>query len=706
MWLLSPDGTSSKPIDATKYLELPGEASVARGHLLSRGGTVAVGQAQASPGVSAVAAQGGGFVVDEVRIWGSVRTAFDIGREAQGLVHSDDPRRHGTLWAYWRFNDDQRTVTKQLRQFVLKNKFSVDEGNGGLSLNPVVQRDACLTMVEDSNAYVIRVLECSYGGMEKERQVWQVRETGQITMVENAQDFCLTVVSTSHLAVRKCVPQQDNGASEWDGVDRQRWSVVEASDGGEKQQVQICIEAANGESWCIDPQSYTELNSNAGRLLKQDSVRATGWLEVPQHSKRRSINTPTWVIDSSPSGRDLKFTPFTLTNGETSFGRCRIRKNTRVAGFGSFGDEVRIAGHGDACSGGTKLSGVVKLFMTDSSHCSAVGGSWDGSYCSVSWCKGAGIYELAPVNGCNSKSWPNQDSSTKVSQAYVWMQRKQCSDIGGSIQTSNDFGQPGTSDHDVMACRLDICSGGSSFSIRVGTGPPTPPSDLNKLEQIVSSASSSVRPWIDGGCPGKSFRASFYTQTSGSYAVTSTCGTALENKDLRLTCPYGTVITSVKFASFGTPTYMDAGKAACLTSGTSTTFQEDTSCRADATEFVRKQCLGKNACEVNVVKKEINSGLSCSGSGGALRLYAQVLCTTKHELSVCDRSKIRKSELNLVSDNMAGFVDLSETSEDDRIKACAKICMNDDTACSQALYDRSIRRCYLSTKSYSPHDES
>ena len=357
-----PDGTSSKPIDATKYLELPGEASVARGHLLSRGGTVAVGQAQASPGVSAVAAQGGGFVVDEVRIWGSVRTAFDIGREAQGLVHSDDPRRHGTLWAYWRFNDDQRTVTKQLRQFVLKNKFSVDEGNGGLSLNPVVQRDACLTMVEDSNAYVIRVLECSYGGMEKERQVWQVRETGQITMVENAQDFCLTVVSTSHLAVRKCVPQQDNGASEWDGVDRQRWSVVEASDGGEKQQVQICIEAANGESWCIDPQSYTELNSNAGRLLKQDSVRATGWLEVPQHSKRRSINTPTWVIDSSPSGRDLKFTPFTLTNGETSFGRCRIRKNTRVAGFGSFGDEVRIAGHGDACSGGTKLSGVGQTF--------------------------------------------------------------------------------------------------------------------------------------------------------------------------------------------------------------------------------------------------------------------------------------------------------------------------------------------------------
>ena len=105
-----------------------------------------------------------------------------------------------------------------------------------------------------------------------------------------------------------------------------------------------------------------------------------------------------------------------------------------------------------------------------------------------------------------------------------------------------------------------------------GLAPPTPPSDLNKLEQIVSSASSSVRPWIDGGCPGKSFRASFYTQTSGSYAVTSTCGTALENKDLRLTCPYGTVITSVKFASFGTPTYMDAGKAACLTSGTSTTF--------------------------------------------------------------------------------------------------------------------------------------
>ena len=54
-----------------------------------------------------------------------------------------------------------------------------------------------------------------------------------------------------------------------------------------------------------------------------------------------------------------------------------------------------------------------------------------------------------------------------------YMQRKQCSDIGGSIQTSNDFGQPGTSDHDVMACRLDICSGGSSFSIRVGTGPPS-----------------------------------------------------------------------------------------------------------------------------------------------------------------------------------------------------------------------------------------
>jgi hypothetical protein len=696
-----PDGTSSKPIDATKYLEIPNEFNLAHGHVISSGGTVAVGQAQASPGLSAIAAQGGEFVVDEVRIWGSVRTGLEIDREARGLLHNDDPRRHASLWAYWRFDDDQRIVSKQLRQFVLKNKYSVSEGNSGLSLNPAVRRDACLTMVEDSNAFVIRVIECRSGGKQKERQVWQVRETGQITMVEDALDLCLTVVSASRLAVMECVPQQNNGEPGWNGVDRQRWSVVKAIGGGENQHVQICIEAADGESWCIDPQSYTEVNSNAGRLLKQVSVRDDGWLQVPHHAKRRSINTPTWVVDSSLSGRDLKYTPFTLTDEESLFERCRIRRNTRVAGFGSFGDEIRIAPHGDECAGGTKLADIVKLFMTDSSHCSAIHGSWDGSYCSISWCKGAGTYELSPVNSCNSKSWPNQDSSTKISQAYVWMQRKQCSDIGGSIQTSHSFGQPGTSDHDIMACRLDICFGGSSFSIRGGTGAPTPPLDLTELEQIVSSTASSAKPWLDGGCPGKSYRASFYTQTSDAYTVTSTCGTALENKDLRLACPYGAIITSVKFASFGTPTYVDAGKAACLDSGTESTFREDSSCRADATEFVRRHCLGKNSCEMNVVKKEINNGLSCSGSGGALRLYVQALCTTKHELSICDRSEIRSSELNLVSDNMVGFLDLSESSEDDRIKTCAKVCMNHDSACSQALYDRSTRRCYLSTKSYS-----
>ncbi len=111
-------------------------------------------------------------------------------------------------------------------------------------------------------------------------------------------------------------------------------------------------------------------------------------------------------------------------------------------------------------------------------------------------------------------------------------------------------------------------------------------------------------------------------------AATSTCGTAAEQSTLTLTCAApsgpGGVVTSVLFASYGTP------NGTCLTGGGGNTFAVNASCNSpNSTAVVSALCLGKASCDIPVsngefggpdpchlTPKHLSVAVNCSGGGG------------------------------------------------------------------------------------------
>lgn len=88
------------------------------------------------------------------------------------------------------------------------------------------------------------------------------------------------------------------------------------------------------------------------------------------------------------------------------------------------------------------------------------------------------------------------------------------------------------------------------------------------------------------------------------------CGTAYENRTVTLACPAGEVITSIDFASYGTP----RGRCGSFRTGT---------CNARTSKsVVEAACLGKSSCQVRA--DDATFGDPCSRS--YKQLYVQARC--------------------------------------------------------------------------------
>jgi len=100
------------------------------------------------------------------------------------------------------------------------------------------------------------------------------------------------------------------------------------------------------------------------------------------------------------------------------------------------------------------------------------------------------------------------------------------------------------------------------------------------------------------------------------------CGVADEHSVLQIKCDNGGEISSVDFASFGTP------NGTC-----SSGFQEFNCSAADSMKIVSDECLGKSACSVNVtskhfkgdpcflVKKQLAVKVTCTGTKGKTAVF-------------------------------------------------------------------------------------
>lgn len=89
------------------------------------------------------------------------------------------------------------------------------------------------------------------------------------------------------------------------------------------------------------------------------------------------------------------------------------------------------------------------------------------------------------------------------------------------------------------------------------------------------------------------------------------CGTANQGGIMTLACPYGQRISSVGFASYGTP------------SGTCGAFKLGTCNASNAASVVSEACMGKSSCKVRASRYTF--GDPCVGT--AKRLYVQAACT-------------------------------------------------------------------------------
>jgi hypothetical protein len=99
--------------------------------------------------------------------------------------------------------------------------------------------------------------------------------------------------------------------------------------------------------------------------------------------------------------------------------------------------------------------------------------------------------------------------------------------------------------------------------------------------------------------------------TCTAVATTTVCGTAPENSPVTLSCPSGSTITSINYASYGTPT------------GTCPSFTNSTCNATTSTSVVTTACLNKASCTVNA--NNATFGDPCVGT--LKNLDIRVTCT-------------------------------------------------------------------------------
>ncbi len=111
--------------------------------------------------------------------------------------------------------------------------------------------------------------------------------------------------------------------------------------------------------------------------------------------------------------------------------------------------------------------------------------------------------------------------------------------------------------------------------------------------------------------------------------IETRCAEGQENSIVSLSCPYGSVISEVTFASYGTP------------SGNCGSYEVSQACNVENTkEIVRDLCLGENSCSIAVTEsvfgitpcpvlsKTLRVQVQC---GGEFLCYHSKLLTDQYE---------------------------------------------------------------------------
>ena len=143
----------------------------------------------------------------------------------------------------------------------------------------------------------------------------------------------------------------------------------------------------------------------------------------------------------------------------------------------------------------------------------------------------------------------------------------------------------------------------------------------------MQAASIDGEPWSDGGCPHSSIRA-LVANEFDSTSSTPVCGVGIINGNIQLRCPsVNQVIAKVVFANYGNPDF-HSGKDSSTCNPT--TDMKIGDCHLDATDYIKKGCLGKNSCDLSITTELIKDGDTPSGAcqslDGAFDLFVQVEC--------------------------------------------------------------------------------
>src|SRR6185312_16086036 len=104
--------------------------------------------------------------------------------------------------------------------------------------------------------------------------------------------------------------------------------------------------------------------------------------------------------------------------------------------------------------------------------------------------------------------------------------------------------------------------------------------------------------------------------SNGAGVSTTVCGSVAEGSTLKLSCPSGTTISAVSFASYGTPTGSCGSYAASACNA------------ATSLSVVDSACLGRTSCTVTAnnatfgdpcygTDKNLDAQVTCSSAGGS-----------------------------------------------------------------------------------------
>ena len=153
----------------------------------------------------------------------------------------------------------------------------------------------------------------------------------------------------------------------------------------------------------------------------------------------------------------------------------------------------------------------------------------------------------------------------------------------------------GVTNNPASAFGVDSAYGG----FETNSTTPVTTTDLQLYQSAAETIASSVDIVALAGC--------------GATTVPQlVCQTKTENTTLSLACPAGTVVTSVDFASYGTP------------QGTCGTYQVGT-CKADVAAALKSACLTKASCSVSASNVSFG-GDPCLGTPKSLAV--QVTCSS------------------------------------------------------------------------------